>query len=330
MAKSNKFRRNKRTGLIVALLAVIICGFCVLCSVQEKHGYDFGLPTFSLSSPIGWLESFFGSFGDGGALPVSGQARDTLEVHQIDVGQADCVLIIGPEKTVLIDAGENGQGDQVVRYLKKQGITCIDILIGTHPHSDHIGGMDAVIRSLDVGEVLLPPIPDYIFPTTRAFTDFLTAIDDKGLGVTTALPGDSYNLGGGATLSILGPLREYADLNNQSVIARVVYGNTSFLFTGDALKDAERDLLEKAHTLRSDVLSLAHHGSNTSTNKDFLQAVSPSIALISCGMDNNYGHPHREVIERLRETGARILRTDQNGTIVLISDGESIGVEVER
>ena len=327
MARFRRYRSG--SGRVVFLLVLAVCGFFILSSMQDKYGYDFGLPSLSLPGMEELLDELEAPSPD---RPASSQVveRADLKVHFLDVGQAESILILAPEKTVLIDAGENDQGDLVVRYLKEQGVSSIDLLIGTHPHSDHIGGMDIVLNKMPVETVILPILPDDLIPTTVTFTDLLKAIDRAGLEITPALPGDVYDLGGGAGLTLLGPVRDYDNLNNMSVVARLSFGSTSFLFTGDMEKEAEQDLVEQGAPLASTVLSAGHHGSQTSSRKAFLEAVNPKLAVISCGLDNSYGHPHREVMERLDALGIRVLRTDLDGAVVLASDGENIEIQVAQ
>lgn len=339
MAGRRKGRHSAKLNWTVILLVSVVVAFCVLSTLQDKHGLDLGIPSFrppSLSRLYDSIESFLAK-DDGfrdemdNALAVSAPVvGGPLEVHFLDVGQAESILIKAPGKTVLIDAGENNQGGLVLRYLKAQSVKRVDILIGTHPHSDHIGGMDDVVNGTLVGEVVLPEIPEELVPATATYTDLLEAIEAAGLTITVAEPGLAFDLGGGARLTVLAPLAEYADLNNMSVVARLSYGDTSFLFTGDASAASEKAMLEEGAALKSDVLSVGHHGSNSATTEEFLQAASPRIAIISCGVDNTYGHPHREVIERLQEREVQILRTDRSGTIVIVSDGNRLGIQTDR
>jgi len=318
-------------------LVSVVAAFCILTSLEEKGMFNLGLPTFDIPG-LSFLEetanAYLGESGLGldkdeeGNGPVA--AAGGVEVHFLDVGQAQSVFIRGPKKTALIDAGENNQGGDVLQYLEKQGVTKLDYVIGTHPHSDHIGGLDTVIAGMEVGAVILPEIPGEIVPATVTYTDLLEAIDAKGLRITQAVPGKTYSLGGGATLAVLAPLAEYADLNNMSVCSRLDYGETSFLFTGDAEKEAEATMLERDARLAANVLDAGHHGSGTSTSQAFLDAVSPSVAVISCGLDNSYGHPHREVMERLQAMGVTVYRTDLNGAVVVTSDGDSLSVQTEK
>ncbi len=315
-------RRGGYRGVSLTLVA-LVCGFLILSSVQEKLGLDLGLPGMSLPA----LEDVFGGAPAPPPREESEPAAPGLAVHFLDVGQGNSILLAAPGANVLIDAGERGRGDSVLRYLAEQGVRRLDLIIGTHPHSDHIGGLAAVLGELEAGEILLPALPEDIVPASPFYTELLEAVAFGGLSITAAEPGLSFDLGGGAALTVLAPAGVYDDLNNYSVVCRVDYGKTSFLFAGDAERRAEADILESGADLAATVLCVGHHGSETSTSRDFLEAVAPSVAVISCGQDNSYGHPHRELIERLEEIEARILRTDLHGTVVLRSDGERVGVE---
>ncbi len=260
--------------------------------------------------------------------PLPELLGETLEVHIIDVGQGESILIKGPSKNVLIDAGENDKGDEVLAYLKANGVKSLDMAIGTHAHSDHIGGLDTVIKSIPVKQVILSPIPKKIVPTTKTYTDLLEAVLDKGLTVTTAVPDTQYSLGGGAVLTILGPRREYNDLNNTSVVCRLTYGDAEFLFSGDAETASESTLLSMELDLSADVYCVPHHGSSTSSSKRYLDAVDPKIATISVGRNNDYGHPHKEIVARLKKY-CPFYRTDLSGNIQIITDGETINLTTD-
>ena len=196
--------------------------------------------------------------------------------------------------------------------------------VATHPHSDHMGGMAKVIAAIPIGTFLAPDVVH----TTNAFERMLDALEDKGLALTVAQAGDAYTLGG-ADFTVLAPSNPREDdLNNASVVLRMDFGGTRFLFTGDAEKASEAEMLA-AGGLSCDVLKVGHHGSATSTHEAFLQAVSPSVAVISCGAGNSYGHPHAETMQRLEAIGARVLRTDERGAVVLITDGERVWFEEE-
>lgn len=246
---------------------------------------------------------------------------DLMEVHFLDVGQADAVLVKTEAASMLIDAGKNEDGDAVVQYIQQQGITKLDYMIGTHPHEDHIGGMDVVINSLDIGTVILPEKTH----TSQTFLDVLTAIDNKGLEITLAHTGDEYPLGS-AKFTILAPNADYGDnLNNWSVGLKLQNGNNNFVFTGDAESQAEEDILSTGIDLKADVFKAGHHGSETSNIDAVLEAVSPAFTVISCGKDNQYGHPDLAALERFQRHNIQIFRTDEQGTIIATSDGTNIG-----
>ena len=244
-----------------------------------------------------------------------GEARDLPEdgllIHFIDVGQGDSILIQQKDHSMLVDAGENDQGEVVVSYLKEQGVTRLDYVIGTHPHSDHIGGLDDVIRAFETGRVFLPPATH----TTATFEDVLDAVQEKNLTLTQPKPGDSYALGD-AAFTILAPQADYGDdLNNWSVGIRLACAEGALVACGDAEAQAEEDIAASGLPLSADVLKVGHHGSSTSTSNAFLQAVSPAWAVISCGEGNSYGHPHEETLKKLEDAGVSVLRTDLLGDI---------------
>ncbi|WP_349945651.1 MBL fold metallo-hydrolase [Lacrimispora sp. BS-2] len=243
-----------------------------------------------------------------------------LKVHFIDVGQGDSTLVEKDGHYMLIDAGERDQGETVASYLEKQGVKKLDYVIGTHPHSDHIGGLETVIRKFDVQKVFLPEKEH----TTKVYERLLDAIADKNLKITLPEPGDSYTLGD-AAFQIIAPNRDYGnDLNNWSIGLRLVYGNNSFVLCGDAEKDAEKDMVANGFPLKADVLKLSHHGSSTSSSESFMDQVDPEYGVISCGKNNDYGHPHKEVLNMLKKRNIKALRTDQLGTIVAVSDGSKV------
>lgn len=235
------------------------------------------------------------------------------EVHFIDVGQGDSILIKSGGKAVLIDAGEAENGPAVVNYLKAQGVFALDLVIGTHPHADHIGGLADVLNAFPVAKV----IDSGVAHTTQTYIDYLSLIRQKNIPFETP-SGQSIGLGEGARLDVLGPVREYEDLNNSSVVTRLVVGQVSFLLTGDMQQDAEADLVA-VKDLKSTILKVGHHGSSTSTSAAFLAEVNPEAAVISVGEGNSYGHPTAGTLARL--TSVDVFRTDEQGTIVITTDG---------
>lgn len=246
-----------------------------------------------------------------------------LKVHFIDVGQADSILIQSDEQAMLIDAGNNADSKDVVAYIKSRNINKLDYIVGTHPHEDHIGGLDAVIESFDIGVIYMPKA----MSTTKTFEDVLNAISKKGMKVTTPVPGTTVELGK-ASFTILAPNSDsYEETNNYSIVIKLEHGNNSFLFTGDAEDISEKEMIDKNYDLSADVLKVGHHGSSSSTTQEFLMKVNPKYAVICVGKDNKYGHPHKETMDSLNKKGIKIYRTDESGTITAISDGESITFE---
>ena len=250
-----------------------------------------------------------------------------LEVHYIDVDQADAILIKTPEQgNILIDGGGNSTQEALVSYIKQQGVKKLDAVIATHPHEDHIGGLDYVIQSFDVDQVYMPKVNH----TTKTYENLLVAIKNKGLKVHSVTAGLPLSLTEGAVNGqFLAPnQKEYKDLNDYSAVLKLNYGATSFIFTGDAEALSEQEILAKykAKDLQAQVLKLGHHGSSTSSSETFLKAVKPDVAIISCGKDNDYGHPHQETMDLLTKLGIATYRTDELGTIVVTSDGEQIAV----
>jgi len=247
---------------------------------------------------------------------VNGQLR----VSYIDVGQADSILIQQGNSSMLIDAGNNGDSETVKKYISNQGITKLDYVVGTHPHEDHIGGLDYIINSFQVGKIYMPKVTN----TTKTFQDVITAIKNKGMQITTPVVKDSFKLGE-ATCTILAPNSStYEDINNYSIVIKIQFGNNSFLFDGDAGAISEMEMVKKGLDLKADVIKIGHHGSYTASCENFLAAVKPKYAVISVGKDNDYGHPHKGTMERLQAKGIKLYRTDECGTVVCTSDGNNI------
>lgn len=252
-----------------------------------------------------------------------------LVVTVLDVGNADAILLQCGEAAMLIDAGEQSGADDVLSMLAEKGIDRLQYVIATHADSDHIGGMQTVLERVAVEQYVMSFMPEGYTPTTRTYMRVLETLDEREIPVKEATVGEQWKLGE-ATVHILGPVGDYTEKNNQSVICKVVFGNNRFLFMGDAEQEAEQALLESGADLRADVLKVAHHGGNTSTDEAFLRRVQPQTAVLTCGMDNAYGHPHKEVLQRLRDADAAIYRCDVNGTVTMRADGKTITVQTER
>lgn len=242
-----------------------------------------------------------------------------LEVHFIDVGQGDSALIKTGSHAMLIDAGDNSKGTAVQLYLKKQGITSLDYVIGTHPDSDHIGGLDVVIYKFDCKNILMPDCKN----DTATYRDVIDSMKSKGYKAVHPKTGTKYSLGD-ATFTITGPVKKYKETNDNSISLRLVYQDTSFLFMGDATADTEPDIIAHTKNLRSDVLKVAHHGSKYSTSEEFFNKVKPEWAIISCAENNHYGFPSARVLNLMRGTHTKVFRTDEQGSLVAESDGSSI------
>ena len=248
------------------------------------------------------------------------QEGSGLEVHYLDVGQGDCTLILCDGHAMLIDAGDNDKGTAVQSYLESQGVTELDYVIGTHPDADHIGGLDVILYKFDCQTVLMPDFEK----DTRTYDDVIQTMKQKCYENTSPRTGETFELGS-AVFTIVAPNGEYGDnANDYSIGILLQHGGNRFLFTGDAEEASEADMLENGMDLKADVFKAAHHGSRTANTEEFLNAVDPDYMVISCGQDNSYGHPHAEVMNRLRIMGISVFRTDEQGTIVAHSDGTEI------
>lgn len=248
------------------------------------------------------------------------QSRGDLLVHYIDVGQGDCILLESMSDYVLIDAGEAEYSDTVCRYLFKNGVESLDYVIATHPHSDHCGGLTKVIETFSCDNFITVETDQQ----TQSWLDVLGAVDNENVNYIDALVGSTYSFGN-CEFEIIGPYgSNYENYNDYSVVVKATYNNTSFLFTGDCEKNAELEMIENGADLKADVIKVPHHGSSTSCSREFISAVSPTYAVIMCGMYNDYGHPHKETISTLNNLGVTTYRTDTMGTVVAVSDGNNI------
>ncbi|HKQ91579.1 MAG TPA: ComEC/Rec2 family competence protein [Blastocatellia bacterium] len=270
-------------------------------------------------------------------IPTPFPTQGRLQVYALDVGQGDSALIITPEgKSVLIDAGPPQAGDEVVAALRKKDVRSIDLAVATHPHADHIGGMRQVIENFGVKN-FLDSGRDY---PSKEYERMLRALDEKGIKPIIAKKGMKFDLDSGAKLEVLNPqggdqwieeVRRGGSVENaNSIVLRLSYGNFSMLFTGDAETETEDLIMESGATLRAQVLKVGHHGSRYATSARFLDAVAPEAAVISCAADNRYGHPARQTLDRLRKAGVKIYRTDLNGEIAIVADGNKFEIHPAR
>ncbi len=297
MAKTTG-RSKARVPSFVSVLAAVIVGIVIICG------------------KLGVIDL---SVFDG----MSGDTQTDFSVHYVDVGQGDCELILDHGKVMLIDVGESDEVEKVRQYLNKQNITTIDYVVATHPHSDHIGGMAKILSEYEIKNVIMPKLSKKNTPTTSTYERFLKAVKASGAKVIAAQPGSRYTLGE-AAFQVLAPFEQDDDLNNMSVVLRMDYKNQAFLFMGDAGKRVERQILNENFAVDCTVLKLGHHGSSTSNSEEFVCAASPKYAIACCGEDNKYGHPHRETVQMLAESGIELIRTDVSGTIVAAVDSDGI------
>lgn len=241
-----------------------------------------------------------------------------VKIHYIDVGQGDSELIQVEDKNILIDAGTSDR--KALDYLKSLGVKKLDYVIATHPHEDHIGSMDDVIKAFDIGKFYSPKVTT----TTKTFEKMINALKEKNFKLTVPKVSDELTIGN-ATLTFLAPnSTQYENLNNYSIVCKLKYGNTSFIFMGDAEEISEGEILQKQLDIKADVIKVGHHGSRSSSTKAFLEKVNPKYAVISCEKGNDYGHPHKVTIDKLNAKNINVFRTDLEGTIIATSDGNEI------
>lgn len=248
-----------------------------------------------------------------------------FEIHYIDVGQADAALVLCDDSAMLIDGGNVADSSLIYAYLKEHGVEHLDYIICTHAHEDHVGGLAGALNYATVGVAYCP----VRLHDTDAFSNFVKYLDEQNVSITVPEAGDTFNLGS-AEATIIGPVKQSDDTNNTSIVLRIVYGNTSFLFTGDAEREEEQDILDAGYTLSSTVLKVGHHGSANSTTYPFLREIMPTCAVISVGLNNSYGHPTEDALSRLRDAGVKVYRTDIQGHIICISDGENVSFSVSK
>lgn len=322
----NQYQRNReervslKAALITVLIALAAC-FMVFVLINDNVLHIEGVPTTKdVLMALG--------FGKEPNIPT---VEGEISVYFMDVGQGDCELIVTPDYNVMIDCGERDKHDDVLRYLDQLGIEKLDYVIATHPHSDHIGGMADILREIPVKRLIMPYIPDDMVPGTACYTKMMEEIANNNVLGSYANVGEQIYLGAGTYLELIAPVSEdYDDLNDYSVVARLVHGGNSFLFTGDIEKTAELDILDQGGFTETDVLKAAHHGSSTSSCIDFLKTVKPEYAVICAAEDNSFGHPHREALKNLEKIGCEVLMTMEEGSIQFVSDGETLRVYSAR
>lgn len=250
-----------------------------------------------------------------------------LQVHFIDVGQGDATLITYKGHAMLIDGGDNSKGTAIQYYLKEQGIEVLDYVVATHPDADHIGGLDVILYKFHCENVLMPTVSK----DTQSYEDMMLSIDEKGYEVKHPYSGEEFYMED-IKFTVLSPEsnRDYEDVNDYSIVLLMEYKDIEVVFAGDAGIDIMNDILKNHKDIEADVYKVAHHGSNDSLNEAFLEELGPLYSVISCGVDNDYGHPHDEVLDYMKENDISVYRTDENGDIILYSDGAKLSWCTEK
>ena len=306
-------KKSQKNTIIGSIITVIIL---IILTITENDSQIFKSTTSATNDNVSSevLDNLENVSIQTGNDCISTIPQDNnLRVYCLDVGQGDSILITNNNKTMLIDASTNEMGNRVVKYLNDLGIKKIDYLVGTHPHEDHIGGLDNVIKNFDIGTIYMPNV----VATTKTFEEVIDAISAKKLKVTSPKTGDKFTVGN-AECEVMSIRNDKDDYNNCSIVIKMDFNNVSYLFTGDAEESVE----SSRKWPHIDVLKVGHHGSNTSSSKKFLEQIKPEVALISVGQGNTYGHPTQATLKRLSNIGAKIYRTDENGTILLIEKVE--------
>ena len=248
-----------------------------------------------------------------------------FEVHFIDVGQGDAALVLCGDKTMLIDGGKPQASDIIYTYLKKMKIDYLDYIVSSHADDDHIGGLSAPLATMNVGKVIAPEAG----ADTRSYQSFKSKIEEKNIEVIHPQPGTEMDFAE-SKIEFYGPITETSKSNNNSIVMKIIYGKTSFLFTGDAEREEEQDILQAGYDVSATVLKVGHHGSRYSTTYPFLRDVMPKYAVISVGADNYYGHPTEDTLSRLRDADVEVYRTDTQGDIIAKSDGKRVSITAEK
>ena len=322
--KSSMSKRNiKKENWLLLLLAVIsVCCVCIHNTTWAANRYVEH--TRELSGKTG-RQTYAIDQKTSESTEKPSDQEGKLDVYYFDVGQGDASLVICDGHAMLIDGGRGKQSDKIYSFLKEKGVSHLDYIVATHPDDDHIGGLSGALNYATVDKALSPVESD----DSEAFQNFLKYLGRQNITITVPEAGEQYPLGS-ATVTVLGPVLKNGEDNNNSLVLRVVYGKRSFLFTGDAEKEEEESILDANEEVKSSVLKVAHHGSASSTSQAWLDAVHPSAAVISCGANNEYGHPSEEVLKRLKETGMQVFRTDLQGDIQIYVENGKLYCVVEK
>ena len=255
------------------------------------------------------------------SLLIGCDKKSLLSIHMIDVGQGDSILVQTPtNKNILIDGGDEDSENIIISYLRQKRIKTIDIIIATHPDSDHIGSLDNIIKKFNVNSIYMPEQST----DSEAYQNLINSCTDKNLSIQHLYKNDVLNIDNNINIYVLSPSYIQEESNLNSIVFKLTFNDNSFLFMGDAEEENEKEILHSFKLNNINFIKIGHHGSNSSSSLEFIKKISPDIAAISCGYKNQYGHPHREVINNLKQNHVSIYRTDRIGEIVFYSDGEII------
>lgn len=303
---------RKQSKLIIYLLSIIVVTILSFVGIEYGTTETVGntMP-ISIAKPEN-LQNITIKTGPTITKDFLSETKQNLKVYFFDVGQADSILVMNEEQTMLIDAGNNDDGEILVQNLKTLGITKVDYLIGTHPHEDHIGGLDDIIQNFEIGTIYMPKVQT----NTKTFEDVLDAVSEKDLNITTPKVSDTF-LVGQAECQVLAVDNKAKSLNLASIVIKMKFDDMTYLFTGDSEREVEEKILKENKNMKINILKVGHHGSDTSSSEKFIQTVAPEISIISVGKDNSYGHPDQDILDRLEEVGSKIYRTDEVGNIFI-------------
>lgn len=317
-----KLKRKRLFSLIKNAAMFLFCVAGLFFLLNDRLFHIGGVPS----------EADAVRFFDGGARPYAGPKDGEAAVSFIDVGQGDCELIRVGDVNILIDSGDVDYENKVIGFLEYGGVTHLDIVIATHPHTDHYGAMYRVLDSFEVGLFLMPELPEDMIPYGFTYERLLTVVNNNNIPIRYAKAGERFIFGEECYLDIFSPrYYDYSDINDFSITAKFVHGENTFLFTGDLQEFSELDLVESGADIDADVLKLGHHGSAGASCKEFLEAVTPKIAIIEAAEYNSYRHPRTEVLERLKNADCfTSYSTANNGNVVIVSNGVDLRVETEK
>ena len=324
---------SKALSIRNIIIAAILAALCLLTACSPTIGDLSDSLNNIVQNADNLLESknnpsnksFDGAIADDDASDSAKFSGSSFTVYFIDVGQADSILVECDGEYMLIDGGNVADSSLIYSFLEGHGIKHLNYIVATHAHEDHVGGLAGALNYASVG-IAYSPVMEY---PSRAFDNFVKYLDEQGVSITIPAPGDNFQLGS-ANVEVLGAINPSDNPNNTSIVLMVTFGETKFLFTGDAEREEEQDILDMGFDLSADILKVGHHGSDTSTIYPFLREIMPEYAIISCGKDNVYAHPHDNLLSRLRDADVTIFRTDLQGTIICKSDGKTVAFEIER